>query len=330
MPPKSEATVVGNPHTNHSTDLVSSLPAPIVRVLVIFSHPIRSVRIALEILSWKPDRRVESWMVVGGWWLVCMGAGHGFKYLLPIAVFLPLSPISIDTLRLPQLATTVGLKSRALPPSTPAQPSTQESLLLTLSDLHAIDALIPPSPAPRVERVYSRFKALGSLRLARGLIVLWVVWVVLGRMIGYRALLALIGTALILLPSPALAQLVHHLSKSLVARRTLALFFLVAFGSPPEQSIKFDLQFSVRNWVRSKWAASRRPSLAFAFKPATLSPDTKVEENAIVDEEQEEPAGEPIYFRFEVHENQRWWMGLDWTSALIPQERPSWCVLCIG
>ncbi len=30
-------------------------------------------------------------------------------------------------------------------------------------------------------------------------------------------------------------------------------------------------------------------------------------------------------FAFTVHENQRWWMGLDWTAALLPGERPSWC-----
>lgn len=33
----------------------------------------------------------------------------------------------------------------------------------------------------------------------------------------------------------------------------------------------------------------------------------------------------PARFLFTVHENQRWWMGLDWTSALLPGERPSWC-----
>ena len=43
------------------------------------------------------------------------------------------------------------------------------------------------------------------------------------------------------------------------------------------------------------------------------------------DEHSVEKANDPIYFRFELHENQRWWMGLDWTSALLPQERPSWC-----
>ncbi|PSR72180.1 hypothetical protein PHLCEN_2v11972 [Hermanssonia centrifuga] len=32
-----------------------------------------------------------------------------------------------------------------------------------------------------------------------------------------------------------------------------------------------------------------------------------------------------IRFLFAVYENQRWWMGLDWTAALLPSERPSWC-----
>lgn len=32
-----------------------------------------------------------------------------------------------------------------------------------------------------------------------------------------------------------------------------------------------------------------------------------------------------IRFLFTIYENQRWWMGLDWTAALLPAERPSWC-----
>ncbi|KAG8844212.1 hypothetical protein FRB91_000190 [Serendipita sp. 411] len=30
-------------------------------------------------------------------------------------------------------------------------------------------------------------------------------------------------------------------------------------------------------------------------------------------------------FMFTVIENQRWWVGIDWTAALLPSERPSWC-----
>ena len=32
-----------------------------------------------------------------------------------------------------------------------------------------------------------------------------------------------------------------------------------------------------------------------------------------------------VQFAFMLYENQRWWMGLDWTAALLPAERPSWC-----
>lgn len=37
--------------------------------------------------------------------------------------------------------------------------------------------------------------------------------------------------------------------------------------------------------------------------------------------------GNSLRFLFSVLENQRWWVGLDWTAALLPGERPSWCTL---
>lgn len=38
-----------------------------------------------------------------------------------------------------------------------------------------------------------------------------------------------------------------------------------------------------------------------------------------------EDAGHTIRFLITIQENQRWWVGLDWTSALLPGERPIWC-----
>jgi hypothetical protein len=316
-PPTSTASTA----SSGETDLIRSLPGPVIRVLVLFARPIRILRITTEILLWKAGRRVESWMVVGGWWAICLGAGHGFKYLLPVAVFLPLLPL--DILLLPHIGTLPGLRNKPLPPSTPAEPSTHDSLLMTLSDLHSVHSLIPAVSTGKVVETYDRFRHLGPARLCRGLVVIWTAWLILGRVVGYRALLALLGTVLLLLPSPPLAQFIDLLSRSLFVRRSLALLFLFTFGSPPEQSIKFTLHFSLKEWMRAKWAASRRPSLAFAIRPKIAPGQAK--EEAMQDEEEEE-RGDPIYFKFEVHENQRWWMGLDWTSALVPQERPSWCV----
>lgn len=93
--------------------------------------------------------------------------------------------------------------------------------------------------------------------------------------------------------------------------------------------------FSFGPWLRKKWNASRRPSVAFKTQPDPkhlggvpnlhVSQSTTNNAASTVEEQTCSPVSEPLYFRFELQENQRWWMGLDWTSALLPQERPSWC-----
>ncbi|WWC89313.1 uncharacterized protein L201_004234 [Kwoniella dendrophila CBS 6074] len=304
-----------------SSDLVSSLPAPCLRLLVLFARPIALFKVLLEILFWRTGRRVQSWMVIGAWWSLCLASGHAFRYLLPALIFIPFIPLS-----------TLRLKSSTKQPTknTSVEPSTSDSLIITLSDINAIYALLPPSPLPKITSSYERFRQLGSLRLVRGLIVIWVTWLMLGQVIGYRTLLGMVGTIVLLLPSPPLAHIVNLLSKSLFIRRSLALAFLFTFGSPPESSYKFSVtDFSPLGWVKSKWTTSRRPSLAFSLKPKMSSlSQSNLSESAIADDDEEgkmEKVEQPIYFKFELHENQRWWMGLDWTSALLPQERPSWC-----
>lgn len=242
-------------------------------------------------------------MLLLTWWALCFGSSYVFAWLAPALLFLPLLPIG--RLR-------IGPARPAPRQTTPAQPATSETLLHTLSDLNKIQGLLPASPGPSISHWYARFTQLGPWRLVRGLVVIWSTWLVLGYTLGTRVLAALTGSAILLAPSPPLAHVISLLGKSLAARRVAALLFLIVFGSP-ERDYKLG---SPIGWVKSKWARSRRPSAALAFKP--------------VDKEDEDPApadraGNPIYFRFEIHENQRWWMGLDWTSALLPQERPSWC-----
>lgn len=50
--------------------------------------------------------------------------------------------------------------------------------------------------------------------------------------------------------------------------------------------------------------------------PRTMSPQSTSDSLAPV---------QSLRFLFTIYENQRWWMGLDWTGALLPAERPSWC-----
>jgi hypothetical protein len=78
-PPSETLPYPGGSATLQSSDLVSSLPAPLLRLLVIFARPIAAGKVGLEILLWKPGRRVESWLVVLIWWAVCLGGRYAFK-----------------------------------------------------------------------------------------------------------------------------------------------------------------------------------------------------------------------------------------------------------
>lgn len=269
-------------------------------------------------------------------------------------IFLPLLPI--PSLRIPAYR-----KDRTQPPTmsttashSPSNPSTSHSLLLTLSDLHAIHARLPHSLPARLANLRDRWRGLGVWRLSRGLVVSTAVWIVLGFWLTPRVQAGILGTILLLLPSPGLAHALAILSKSLFVRRTVALIFILTFGSPPattEGSPKLTIAnltlVSPWRWAKDKWQTSRRPSLAFSFRPRPLLKmglsSSKLTGSAIAEDNESEgvmanynsaahtggpdslkPAP-PVYFRFEVQENQRWWMGLDWTSALLPQERSSWC-----
>jgi hypothetical protein len=50
--------------------------------------------------------------------------------------------------------------------------------------------------------------------------------------------------------------------------------------------------------------------------PPTISPQSLSDSLAPV---------QSLRFLFSIYENQRWWVGLDWTAVLLPAERPSWC-----
>lgn len=70
------------------------------------------------------------------------------------------------------------------------------------------------------------------------------------------------------------------------------------------------------------------PLGAAAASPAApvAVPQEKVAEEVALEEDARTEEGEDVQVQFTVFENQRWWVGLDWTHALLPGERASWCV----
>ncbi|KAJ9093479.1 hypothetical protein QFC19_008338 [Naganishia cerealis] len=283
------ATAAAN---NAGTDeILGSLPIPLVRLLILLARPIRWTRSALEVIRWRSESPVSSWCVVAGWWAVCLGGNAVWRA-----------------------------------PSHTAPPSANHSI--THPGFHAAQSAIDPfhsaihQPVGTGNLAYPASSAFGPT-------------------------LAIIGSILLLSPSPFLNNTSHLLHRSLLIRRLLTFAFLFVFGSPsvvspsPAKTDEVDALppqvFSIRDWLKGKWNASRRPSFAFRAAglprpPLVTSASLSGSALDVTPPPSPSPKSDPffkpsapLYFRFELHENQRWWMGLDWTSALLPQERAAWC-----
>ncbi|KAJ3838706.1 Peroxin/Dysferlin domain-containing protein [Lentinula raphanica] len=90
----------------------------------------------------------------------------------------------------------------------------------------------------------------------------------------------------------------------------------LTWNSPWASVIRTTLYKSA--WVR--WTAYYIQSKLTGqpLPPRNLSYQTLGASNSV------EP-GTTLRFLFTIYENQRWWMGLDFSPALLPNERPSWC-----
>lgn len=361
-------TATNNPFVVSAEDLLLSVPTPVIRLLIILSRPIAFLRKSIQVLLWRSTSPVESWLVVGSFWALALGGRSAWMYFLPPILVIPFLPLPTSpTLR----PLSVNMRQSLIEGTTQSQPATTQTLLLTLSHLYAINGMISSTsvdlvatPGRTVLDYLQEWNEIEKKRLIRGGLILWIGWILANTLLGGRITFALLGSLVLLWPSPARKSLHGLCGKSLFLRRLATLAFLVIFGSPPvpeevtkskkgtrvvlvgddapEESRPPTTTFSVTDWMKDKWTTSRRPSFAFRLRPygrelqsssltgsALAADDTDISSsstttNAAQGADAIAPSP-PIYFRFELHENQRWWMGLDWTSALLPQERPSWC-----
>jgi hypothetical protein len=70
-------------------ELLHTVPAPLVGVLVGLGPYIARVRRALEILSWRPSTshpRIsawpDGWLAVAAWWALCLFAAPALRYVV--------------------------------------------------------------------------------------------------------------------------------------------------------------------------------------------------------------------------------------------------------
>lgn len=130
-----------------------------------------------------------------------------------------------------------------------------------------------------------RVSPLPAYALFRAAAILSIPWLFLTFLVSPRVLVALIGSVPLIYSAPWARVLSSVLWRSALFRQLCYRLRAVLTGQPPP-----------------KYSVSYPAAVSSSPQPASS-----------------------LRFLFTVYENQRWWMGLDWTAALLPGERPSWC-----
>ncbi|EKM54033.1 uncharacterized protein PHACADRAFT_185024 [Phanerochaete carnosa HHB-10118-sp] len=279
------------------TQFLTMLPSPLTISLVSLAPQIRFVRWVLEILSWKGSWD-ESWLLLAAWWGLCLGSEVVLRYLLPVVV----------------VVAWWWITRRSARHATQPQPATEETLQRTVSDLttvHEFLLSIPTSnpPNPNQAQTGTSESPAPSIPLYTTLRVLAFVYppyllLTLTGVVRIRTLLGIAGSLIILHRAPFAVLIRRALWRSAHFRWGVYWTWAKVSGTPLSGSIH-----------------SPQPDISISI--AALRPSGKV--SGAASEKQADAPPSAIRFLFTVYENQRWWMGLDWTAALLPAERPSWC-----
>ncbi|KAI0700916.1 integral peroxisomal membrane peroxin-domain-containing protein [Cytidiella melzeri] len=186
---------------------------------------------------------------------------------------------------LPIISCALILVARWMSSNDTAIPIEEDVLHQAILDFATIRSLLPSLPQPTFSA-----ENLTVLVIIRTLAVIYVPYLALTYMVRLRILIALAGTVLF----------TWRARWALLIRRAL--------------------------WRSAyiRWAAYHLWSriTGLPLPPKVTPPEAKL---SVTTANESNTSQNSIRFLFTVYENQRWWMGLDFTAALLPGERPSWC-----
>lgn len=155
-----------------------------------------------------------------------------------------------------------------------------------MDSLSALDAIYTLRPTFQLEEWQPNMNPKERIRL---LGILIIPWLALTFWVPTRILVAAAGTGILIYRAPWTTTTGRILSRSAYMRAAWRYML---------------------GWM----TGARSLPLSFPKPSSSTFPETPKEKETKRHE-----------FLFTVLENQRWWVGIDWTAALLPSERPSWC-----
>ncbi|CAE6410906.1 unnamed protein product [Rhizoctonia solani] len=228
---------------------------------------------------------------------------HQFdEYLVPVILILP------ALWRYLKAQTWWPWRSSNQTPHEPAAAS-DVTVAATISDITVLRLLLPaflfqqPPVIPRspiIEAIQTIHSTLPLRSVFRATAILYIPYLALTYFVSLPVLFGLLGTVILTARSPWIYVLRTLVSESGWARWAWRRIWAFLTGQPiviPGSG--FSMQ--EKQVVLPPKLGKKNVTVAQSLQPSRLR------------------------FRFDILENQRWWVGIDWSATLLPNERTSWC-----
>ncbi|RUS29316.1 integral peroxisomal membrane peroxin-domain-containing protein [Jimgerdemannia flammicorona] len=303
-------------------DFVYSIPPSVTRLLTYCTPAIHFLFYLLKLTTWQTRNASESVLFLAAWWLVCLWLREILVYGTTWALVTWMAWTWIQR-----------SKRERLGKPMPAPSATSSAdLNRALAELEVI-----------VDHVGVFHRALAAL-LARldwsdpaethlilnVALYTYLPWLLLSYLVPLRCMILAAGSLLICWSSPWMRVIRLAIARSPVMRYLgeITLGAIISLGAPRTWRALPTRQFSVRAFIQRAREEQRRMMGGGGGRRSTWgfqTGDGKQEEaNKSATTTVPKVKETDLIFRFVMYENQRWWLGLDWTNNLLPSERLPW------
>ncbi|KAG0302147.1 peroxisome- protein [Dissophora globulifera] len=321
------------------TDFFSaSTPVPAsVTLLLSYTGPaIHSCHQLLQLLTWTSDRSVKSFLVLFAWWAICLGTETFLIFGLHGALILYMGHLWIKSRKASKVAADIPLplspgtplsgkfsfssslntnRSNSFLASTSARhpTTTQLEQAITLREIQEIlDHWAAWNRSLDKVESYLDWSDKSTTRTILALALLsYVPWLILNFFIPMRFILAVVGSVAICWRAPWFAIL---WAVGMKLQAFTPLLQLIPFWPRPEVTATYrkKKRFSVKDII-SRAIGQRKKDDSEGYQTYKTSTGYDIEEDHAT-----------MYYKFVLYENQRWWLGLEWTPMMLPNDRAPW------
>ncbi|RIA87608.1 integral peroxisomal membrane peroxin-domain-containing protein [Glomus cerebriforme] len=278
-------------------DFLYSTPPSITRVLTYTSPLIHLFSYFLSLVTWSTGNPSESCLLVAAWWTVCLYTTEIIIYGTHLFLLAWIGWRWVEK----------GKSERLGKPSSASKSTSQLDLDRTVLEIHKISDKLTSFHA-LINSIRSKIDWANSAqtqKVIRGIIYSYPAWLILTYFIPLTWIFTILGTFGLVWHSPWFKFTRYALMQSALFRGLISLISVYVWrGNSSQQG---ERGFSVGALIRK----AKEQQKKIAGKKVNNDKDvTKTCTDLI--------------FRFVIYENQRWWLGLDWTTNLFLNERPAW------